>query len=137
MDANTPIDIPVRMEQWIRGNCTEVETITINARLILDATDYEELPEAEDWGADFIAEEAQEAGLLKIWSGPFTVELFDCDKYPDYLKWRESHKTVEGAKKHLIELRKKEIQRRIEETKKELERYVSQYKALNDTGVQD
>lgn len=131
MDANTPINIPIRLEQWIHDNYMEVETIIIDARPILDATDFDNLPEWEDWGADFIAEDAQRIGLLKMWSGPFTVELFNCDEYPDYLEWRKTHKTVEGAAEHILDLSKKELLRRIEETKKQLDKYVSQYEALS------
>lgn len=32
MDANTPINIPIRLEQWIHDNYMEVETIIIDAR---------------------------------------------------------------------------------------------------------
>lgn len=131
MDANTPINIPIRLEQWIHDNYMEVETIIIDARPILDATDFDNLPEWEDWGADFIAEDAQKIGLLKMWSGPFTVELFNCDEYPDYLEWRKTHKTVEGAAEHILDLSKKELLWRIEETKKQLDKYVSQYEALS------
>ena len=131
MDANTPINIPIRLEQWIHDNYMEVETIIIDARPILDATDFDNLPEWEDWGADFIAEDAQRIGLLKMWSGPFTVELFNCDEYPDYLEWRKTHKTVEDAAEHILDLSKKELLWRIEETKKQLDKYVSQYEALS------
>ena len=48
MDANTPINIPIRLEQWIHDNYMEVETIIIDARPILDATDFDNLPEWED-----------------------------------------------------------------------------------------
>lgn len=48
MDANTPINIPIRLEQWIHDNYMEVETIIIDARTILDATDFDNLPEWED-----------------------------------------------------------------------------------------
>lgn len=44
MDANTPINIPIRLEQWIHDNYMEVETIIIDARPILDATDFDNLP---------------------------------------------------------------------------------------------
>lgn len=131
MDANTPINIPIRLEQWIHDNYMEVETVIIDARTILDATDFDNLPEWEDWGADFIAEDAQRIGLLKMWSGPFTVELFNCDEYPDYLEWRKTHKTVEGAAEHILDLSKKELLWRIEETKKQLDKYVSQMTLLN------
>lgn len=131
MDAHTPINIPIRLEQWLKGdNVLDVETIIIDARPILDATDFDNLPEWEDWDADFIAEDAQRIGLLKMWSGPFTVELFNCNEYPDYLEWRKTHKTIEGAAEHILDLSKKELQRRIEETKKQLDKYVSQYEAL-------
>ena len=43
MDANTPINIPIRLEQWIHDNYMEVETIIIDARTILDATDFDNL----------------------------------------------------------------------------------------------
>lgn len=66
-----------------------------------------------------------------MWSGPFTVELFNCDEYPDYLEWRKTHKTVEGAAEHILDLSKKELLWRIEETKKQLDKYVSQYEALS------
>lgn len=131
MDAHTPINIPIRLEQWLKcDNVLDVETIIIDARPILDATCFDNLPEWEDWDADFIAEDAQRIGLLKMWSGPFTVELFNCNEYPDYLEWRKTHKTIEGAAEHILDLSKKELQRRIEETKKQLDKYVSQYEAL-------
>lgn len=69
MDANTPINIPIRLEQWIHDNYMEVETIIIDARTILDATDFDNLPEWEDWDTDFIAEDAQRIGLLKCGLG--------------------------------------------------------------------
>lgn len=48
MDANTPINIPIRLEQWIHDNYMEVETIIIDARPILDATGFDNLPRWED-----------------------------------------------------------------------------------------
>lgn len=59
MDEHTPIDVPIRLEEWDRHDCiNEVDTIVVDIRLILDATDYGHLPAPDDWTADFIAEEA-------------------------------------------------------------------------------
>lgn len=99
MDEHTPIDVPIRLEEWDRHDCiNEVDTIVIDARPILDATDYDHLPAPDDWAADFIAEQAQRLGLLRLWDGPFTVELPECGEYPAYIEWRGTHKVVEGAK---------------------------------------
>ena len=71
MDEHTPIDVPIRLEEWDRHDCiNEVDTIVVDIRLILDATDYGHLPAPDDWTADFIAEEAQRLGLLRLWNCP-------------------------------------------------------------------
>ena len=83
MDEHTPIDVPIRLEEWDRRNCiNEVDTIVVDVRPILDATDYDHLPAPDEWDADFIAEEAQRLGLLRLWDGPFTVELPECGERP-------------------------------------------------------
>lgn len=82
MDEHTPIDVPIRLEEWDRHDCiNEVDTIVVDVRPILDATDYGHLPAPDEWDADFIAEEAQRLGLLRLWDGPFTVELPDAGTY--------------------------------------------------------
>ena len=102
MDEHTPIDVPIRLEEWDRHDCiNEVDTIVVDVRPILDATDYGHLPAPNEWDADFIAEEAQRLGLLRLWGGPFTVELPECGEYPAYVEWRGTHKVVEGAKARL------------------------------------
>lgn len=41
MDEHTPIDVPIRLEEWDRLDCiNEVDTIVVDVRPILDATDY-------------------------------------------------------------------------------------------------
>lgn len=98
MDEHTPIDVPIRLEEWDRHDCiNEVDTIVVDIRPILDATDYDHLPAPDEWDADFIAEQAQRLGLLRLWDGPFTVELPECGEYPAYVEWRGTHKVVEGA----------------------------------------
>lgn len=68
MDEHTPIDVPIRLEEWDRHDCiNEVDTIVVDVRPILDATDYGRLPAPDEWDADFIAEEAQRLGLLRSW----------------------------------------------------------------------
>lgn len=82
MDEHTPIDVPIRLEEWDRHDCiNEVDTIVVDIRPILDATDYDHLPAPDEWDADFIAEQAQRLGLLRLWDGPFTVELPECGEY--------------------------------------------------------
>lgn len=45
MDEHTPIDVPIRLEEWDRHDCiNEVDTIVVDVRPILDATDYGHLP---------------------------------------------------------------------------------------------
>lgn len=81
MDEHTPIDVPIRLEEWDRHDrINEVDTIVVDVRPILDATDYGRLPAPDEWDADFIAEEAQRLGLLRLWDGPFTVELPDAER---------------------------------------------------------
>lgn len=129
MDEHTPIDVPIRLEEWDHHNyINEVDTIVIDARPILDAADYDHLPAPDDWDADFIAEEAQRLGLLKPWDGPFTVELPECGEYPAYLEWRGTHRVVEGARERFRALAKDEILSRIERTQAELDRLVAEYK---------
>lgn len=129
MDEHTPIDVPIRLEKWGRHDCiNEVDTIVIDARPILDATDYDHLPAPDDWDADFIAEEAQRLGLLRLWNGPFTVELPECGEYPAYIEWRGTHRVVEGAKERFRALARDEILSRIERTQAELDRLVAEYK---------
>lgn len=131
MDEHTPIDVPIRLEEWGRRNCiNEVDTIVIDVRPILDATDYGHLPAPDEWDADFIAEEAQRLGLLRLWDGPFTVELPECGEYPAYIEWRGTHKVVEGAKERFRALARDEILSRIERTQAELDRLVAEYKAV-------
>lgn len=92
MDEHTPIDVPIRLEEWDRHDCiNEVDTIVVDIRPILDAADYDHLPAPDDWDADFIADEAQRLGLLRLWDGPFTVELPECGEYPAYIEWRGTH----------------------------------------------
>ena len=56
MDEHTPIDVPIRLEEWDRHDCiNEVDTIVVDVRPILDATDYGHLPAPDDWTADFSA----------------------------------------------------------------------------------
>lgn len=58
MDEHTPIDVPIRLEEWDRHDCiNEVDTIVVDIRPILDATDYDHLPAPDEWDADFIAEQ--------------------------------------------------------------------------------
>lgn len=68
MDANTPINIPIRLEQWIHDNYMEVETIIIDARTILDATDFDNLPEWEDLGCGL-----HRGGRSKNWAAENVV----------------------------------------------------------------
>lgn len=134
MDEHTPIEVPIRLEAWDYRHgetAVEVETIMVNIRPILDVTDADHLPQPNEMDADYISEDAQRLGLLKLWDGPSTVELEECEEYPDYLKWRETHRTVEGARERFIELSKLELRRRIEETRKQLDEYVRQYDRLN------
>lgn len=134
MDEHTPIEVPIRLEAWdYRDNETavEVETVMVSVRPILDVTDVDHLPQPDEMDADYIAEDAQRLGLLKLWDGPFTVELEECEEYPDYLKWRETHRTVEGARKRFVELSKMELQRRIRQTQAQLDEYVRQYDRLD------
>lgn len=127
MDEHTPIDVPIRLEEWDRHDCiNEVDTIVVDARPILDAADYDHLPAPDDWDADFIAEEAQRLGLLKPWDGPFTVELPECGEYPAYLEWRGTHRVVEGARERFRALARDEILSRIERTQAELDRLVAE-----------
>lgn len=129
MDEHTPIEVPIRLEEWDRHDCiNEVDVIMVDARPILDATDFDHLPAPDDWDADFIAEEAQRLGLLRPWDGPFTVELEECGEYPAYLAWRGTHRVVEGAKERFRALAKDEILSRIERTQAELDRLVAEYK---------
>lgn len=130
MDEHTPIDVPIRLEEWDRHDCiNEVDTIVVDIRPILDATDYDHLPAPDEWDADFIAEQAQRLGLLRLWDGPFTVELPECGEYPAYVEWRGTHKVVEGAKERFRALARDEILSRIERTQAELDRLVAEYKA--------
>lgn len=130
MDEHTPIDVPIRLEEWDRHDCiNEVDTIVVDIRPILDATDYDHLPAPDEWDADFIAEQAQRLGLLRLWDGPFTVELPECGEYPAYVEWRGIHKVVEGAKERFRALARDEILSRIERTQAELDRLVAEYKA--------
>lgn len=129
MDEHTPIDVPIRLEEWDRHDCiNEVDAIVVDARPILDAADYDHLPDPDDWGADFIAEGAWRLGLLRLWDGPFTVELPECGEYPAYFEWRGTHRVVEGARERFRALAKDEILSRIERTQAELDRLVAEYK---------
>lgn len=131
MDEHTPIDVPIRLEEWDRHDrINEVDTIVVDVRPILDATDYGRLPAPDEWVADFIAEEAQRLGLLRSWDGPFTVELPECGEYPAYIEWRGTHKVVEGAKERFRALARDEILSRIERTQAELDRLVAECKAV-------
>lgn len=39
MDERTPIEVPIRLEEWDRHDCiNEVDTIVVDIRPILDAT---------------------------------------------------------------------------------------------------
>lgn len=49
MDATTPVNIPIRLEEWDgHDDIREVDTVVIDARPILDATEYDSLPSPAD-----------------------------------------------------------------------------------------
>lgn len=130
MDEHTPIDVPIRLEEWDRHDCiNEVDTIVVDIRPILDATDYGHLPAPDEWDADFIAEEAQRLGLLRLWNGPFTVELPECD-LPDHdlpTKNMKCYVTDKNKRKRLVEIR-------VSKDGTKLGLYDTDGKALKQTG---
>lgn len=131
MDDITPINIPIRLERWTsRDYLEEVETVVIDARPILDAIDYEGLPAPDADDDNYVAWQAWDAGLLKPWDGPLTVEMYECDEYPAYVEWRETHRTVKGARERFNRLRLDELHRRNDAAKKEFERTKAEIEAL-------
>ena len=132
MDATTPVNIPIRLEEWDgHDDIREVDTVVIDARPILDATEYDSLPSPDDYDADSIMEEAQTLGLVRLWDGPYAALLPESEEYPAYLEWRGAHRIVEGAEERCKELRIKEIRRRIRETQAELDRLAAELKGPN------
>lgn len=129
MDADAPIDIPIRLERWDGHDILqEVETIILDARPVLDMIDYDGLPEPDALDEDYVATKAQEAGLLKEWDGPFTVMMPDCAEYPAYLDWRRTHRVIPGAKARFSRLRLEELRLRYRRTEEEQKRLTAEIK---------
>lgn len=131
MDADTPVNIPVRFSEWVGGDhFRNVRTVVFNARPVLDALEYDRLP-VTDADAVPIAQMASDAGLLEGWSGPFAVLLGECAEYEDYREWRRTHGTVEEGRGTYQRMCLMEFTRQVEGLGEDLRRMKAEVEGLS------
>lgn len=120
-DVTSPLTVVVRQEVYQGDYVHEVGRVEFDARAIFDARKLADInPETTYSDQDWVFHEAQNAGLVPEYDGPFTVDL--PDDFDEYIEHRENNGMVEpyeGAAESLaLQVREAKLSQRQEALEK-------------------